>query len=83
MNKDEANEKLRADLQQHAEAVGIAPEGHLLNDIAVICSWAPMENNGRTVYTAHYAADEIPTHVAVGLHQTAIHLTLNETPEED
>lgn len=78
----EADQKLADAILEHAKAYGNVKDGEFLGDWAVIAAWSTLELTGDTTYTTSFSAPEIPTHIAVGLFQVGINLTLEEDEEE-
>lgn len=83
MTPDQADDALRQAIENHARANGFANDDELLSDFAVVAHWQRVEADGRSRYTCAYPRPTVPTHVAVGLFQTAIHLVLFDEPEDD
>lgn len=72
MTKDEADDRLRQAIMDHAEAHSLIEPGEMLNEYAVVAHWQPVVEDGVSRYTEHYNRSPIPQHVAIGLFEVAI-----------
>ena len=69
MNRHEAADNLIAAIHAHAVAHGNVPADSMLDSFVVVVHWVPIEQNGTNGYSMHYATEEMPRHMVLGLLQ--------------
>ena len=73
VEQEAADAALYAAIVEHARAYEMGGyDGELLDQYAVIATWQPEEDRGRTRYTVAYNTPTVPGHVALGLFHIAI-----------
>lgn len=81
--REQADARLRAALQAHADAYEMTPENALLGDYAVVVHWSPIEGDRDAPYTTHYHTARVPNHIAQGLFQVGLDIASGDWTNSD
>ena len=82
--QDAARNKITTAIEEYLKlgdenGEGALDENSFVNHWAIVVHVPPIESTGRSIYWTLFSADEVPTHVAVGLYQLGINLVSKRT----